>query len=400
MSSSNSDYQGKKSPSRVVAAVCIVLACVGLVVGMFVIFLSDKDAAARDFIEYWAAGQLLVHGANPYDPVDLLRLERGVGLDGTKPKVSFSPPPVLFLTLPLGFMTPKLGLISWLLVLNGCLLASMWILWDLHGRPASGLQFAAYLFAPVVACFMAGQLGLFLLLGIVLFLHLYERKPFLAGMALLPCAFKPHLFLPFSIVLLLWVVNKKADRVLLGFAASLLASCVPVIWLDRLVWTQYSAMMNSTGVLHAFVPTLSVTFRFLIDRDAVWLQFIPEIGACAWSVWYFCTRRDRWDWMNDGLLVLLVSAVCTPYAWFSDEALLLAPVLSGVFRAAESMRALVVIGVIAGIALVEISTVGQMASAYYLWTTPAWLAWYIYATPRENDQSQGLFESMSSRQPS
>jgi len=78
--------------------------------------------------------------------------------------------------------------------------------------------------------------------------------------------------------------------------------------------------------------------------------------------------------------VLLVSALCTPYAWFSDEAVLLPAVLAGVYRAADSGRSIVPIGLIAGVALVELYAVGHMASPFYLWTVPAWFAWYLYAT--------------------
>ena len=143
-------------------------------------------------------------------------------------------------------------------------------------------------------------------------------------------------------------------------------------------------------MLHAFVPTLSVTFRFLVDRNAVWLQFLPETAACGWAIWYFCTRRTRWNWMDQGMLVLLVSAACTPYAWFSDEAVLLPAVLAGVYRALDSGRSIVPIGLIAGIALIEVCAVGRMASAFYLWTVPAWLAWYLYATWSNGNQAEGI----------
>jgi hypothetical protein len=380
----------KTSPLRVVAAACIVAACFCFVVGMFVVFLNDKSAAQRDFIEYWAAGQQLTRGANPYDATAILQLERAVGLDGDQPKVTFSPPVALFLALPLGFVSPKAGLILWLLVLVASLSASIWILWILHGRPDSGLHLCGYLFAPAVACLMAGQLGIFLLLGIVLFLYFHESWPYLAGAALLPCALKPHLFLPFSIVLLLWLVRRKAYRILAGFFAIVLACCALTLCFDIHVWSQYSQMMSTTGVLYAFVPTLSVALRFLIDRNAVWLQFLPEAAGCGWAIWYFWTRRTRWSWMDQGLLVLLVSAACTPYAWFSDEAMLLPAVLSGVYRAADSRRSLVPIGLIAGVALIEVYAVGRMASAFYLWTVPAWLGWYLYATWSKGNKADGV----------
>lgn len=373
----------KKSPLRVVAACCILAAAFCFVAGMFVVVLTDKNATERDFIEYWAAAQQLIHGANPYDPASVLRLERAVGLDDSEPRVTLSPPVALFLVLPLGFLSPKDGLILWLLALMASLSASIWILWILHGRTDSRLHLFGYLFAPALACLMAGQLGIFLLLGVVLFFYLHESRPYLAGAALLPCALKPHLFLPFSMVLLLWLVAGKAYRILGGFLITLAFSCALTLCVNIHVWSQYSQMMNTMTIRHAFVPTLSVALRFLINRNAVWLQFLPAAAGSAWALWYFWIRRTCWNWMDQGLLVLLVSVACAPYAWFSDEAVLLPAVLSGLYGAADSRRSLLPIGLIAGVALIEVFAVTQMTSAFYLWTVPAWFACYLYGTWRQ-----------------
>jgi hypothetical protein len=112
----------------------------------------------------------------------------------------------------------------------------------------------------------------------------------------------------------------------------------------------------------------------------VWLEFIPEIAVCGWAIWYFWTRRMRWNWLDHGLLLLLVSAGCAPYAWFTDEAMLIPAVMAGIYRADESGRSLLPFGCIAGIALVEFIAQVPVSTAYYLWTMPAWLAWYLYAT--------------------
>jgi hypothetical protein len=128
------------------------------------------------------------------------------------------------------------------------------------------------------------------------------------------------------------------------------------------------------------VPTLSVSLRFLVARNEVWLQLVPEGAVCVWALWFFFTRRERWGWMHEGLLVLLVSAACTPYAWFSDECILLPAVLAGLYRAAGSRRLLVLFGLISGVALIEVLESVQLTTPYYLWTTPAWLAWYLIAT--------------------
>jgi hypothetical protein len=359
-----------------VAALC--LAAIGI--GMLFFIASRNNAGQRDFIEYWAAGQQLVHGGDPYDGAAILPLQQAAGLMRATPQVSFSPPFTLFLALPLGFVGSNVGFILWLLLIVTSLVISVRLLWVMHGRPDDRLHLLGYCFAPVMICLMAGQLGIFFLLGMTLFLYLHKTRPLLAGVALLPCALKPHLFMPFALALLLWVVSRKAYGILAGFFGALLSSSLITMCFDPRVWSQYSAMMKTSQVLDSWVPTLSCTLRFLVDKQAVWIQFAPEAAACAWAVWYFWTRRASWDWMDQGMLVLLVSAMCAPYAWFTDEAMLLPAVLGGVYRAETTGRSLVPFGVVAGLAVFEMMLNVPLSSTLYLWSTPAWLAWYLYAT--------------------
>jgi len=381
----------KSSPRRRFAAACIVAAGACLVACILFFGMTEKSAANRDFIEYWTAGQQLVHGANPYDAVAILRLEKAAGYDGDNPKISFSPPVAFFLSLPLGLVSVKTGVILWSIALLAAISIANLMLWILNGRPDNRLHLLGYLFAPVLACQMAGQLGSFLLLAVLLFFLFHQSRPFLAGAVLMPCAaWKPHLFLPFAVVLLLWIVDRKAYRILAGFLSTMLASCLLTLWFDGHVWSQYSEMMKTTGVLHAFVPTLSVVLRFLVAPNAIWVQFLPETTGCLWAIYYFWSRRSRWNWTDQGLLLLLVSALCTPYAWFSDEAVLLPAVLAGLYCAVDSGRSVLPLALFGGVALIEVLSVVKMTSPFYLWTVPAWFGWYLYATANRRTQAGTL----------
>ena len=169
-----------------------------------------------------------------------------------------------------------------------------------------------------------------------------------------------------------------------GFAIAsiLLAASALAFAVDRHAWAQYAFMMNHAGMKDTALFTLSKYFRLLIDRDAFWLQFVPQTAACLWALWYFLTRRAQWDWLDQGLVVLLVGAMCSPYSWFTDEAMVLPGVLAGLYRADRDGRSLIPFGVIAVAAIAELLTNIPVASVFYLWTTPAWLLWYLYATGR------------------
>ncbi|HEY9125930.1 MAG TPA: glycosyltransferase 87 family protein, partial [Acidobacteriaceae bacterium] len=350
-----------------------------LVAGIYALSITDKNATERDYIQYWAAGQQLAHGLNPYDVPAILHIEQAVGMDGDSPKVSLSPPVALEFALLLGHIGAKAGLILWLLVELGCAGLAAWALWFLHGCPDSRYHLLVFAFPPTLGCLMAGQLGIFFLLGIALFLQLHNTRPWPAGAALLFCALKPHLFLPCFVVLLLWSAHRRNFHVLAGFLAALAASCALSLAVAPHAWQQYFAMLRSTRVADVFIPTVSVSLRFLIDRDARWIEFVPEAAACAWSVWYYCSRRDRWDWTTHGLLLIFISALAVPYAWFTDEAILFPAILAAIHHAENSTRAWILLGLITAVSFIGIFWEIPLPSPFYVWTTPAWLAWYLYA---------------------
>lgn len=51
-----------------------------------------------DFIEYWASARLLVNGANPYSPEEMLSLQRAITPDRIHPLLTWNPPWTLFFT--------------------------------------------------------------------------------------------------------------------------------------------------------------------------------------------------------------------------------------------------------------------------------------------------------------
>jgi Glycosyltransferase family 87 len=371
-----------KKPLRVFAAVLIALAGVCFVLTVFMVGISDKDVAERDFISYWAAGQLLVHGQNPYDFRAVRELELKAGRDPHELLLMMRNPPfAFFLVLPFGFAGPKVSLIAWLAVLMGMLTLAIQLVWRLNGRPDNPFHLLGFVFAPALACLMAGQFGLVMLVGVALFLTLHRNQPFLAGVALSLCSLKPHYFLPFAVALLLWCLTAKAFRIVAGFCASMAAMCAFAYMLDPHAWGQYAQMMQAGGALNEEIPVLSAQLR-LINPHAVWIQFVPEAAACVLAIWYFWSRRSCWNWMDHGLVLLLVGAFCTPFGWFFDESVLLPAVLTGLYRAIKSRRPLWPLAVFAGVALAELLMNVQVISRFYLWTTPAWLGWYLYATGR------------------
>ncbi len=371
--------------AKTIAAVCLI----AFTVGMLAVLVNSMNLGESDFIGFWAAGKQLVHHRSPYDTSAILHLQQQEGLVGSWPNVSLDMPSAFFLVLPLGLFSAKAGAVLWFCAFILSLTLSVRLLYILHGRPENGLHLLCYLFTPWYVCLMAAQLGTFLLLGVVLFFYFNESRPFWAGFSLLLCAIKPHLFLPFAIVLLAWILYRRAFPLLAGFVAALAASCALSYVFDPHAWSEYSSLVHQNPeIVTDFIPTLSVMFRFAVDRNAIWLQYLPAAAACVWGLWYFWARRAAWNWLRHGALLLLVSVLCSPHGWITDEVIVLPAILGGLYAAKGSRLLQIVLLLMSGVVLLEFANGAKPVSPYYLWTAPAWFVWYLFAMHRRHAPAQ------------
>jgi hypothetical protein len=118
--------------------------------------------------------------------------------------------------------------------------------------------------------------------------------------------------------------------------------------------------------------------RVYINPNAVWIQSIPALLGCVWALTYFLKHR-KWDWLEHGSLLVLVSVVVAPYSWFMDQAILLPAVLHGLYR--NRSRSLVAVFAMLS-AIVEVANFRGVPLGnriLYPWTAPVWLIWYLLA---------------------
>ncbi len=337
------------------------------------------SAGARDFVAYWATGQQLAHHADPYDKDAMSRIEHDAGFPVKNGVLlTRNPPWDLPLMLPLGFMSVRIGAVLWSLLLAGAFFVSVRLLWQMHGSQGNSLHWLGISFAPAMLCITMGQTTLLALLGYVLFLRLHRKRPFLAGVSLWLCAFKPHLFLAFGVVLLTWTVLSKSYNILSGAAAALAASCLVQILIDPTAWTQYARIMRTSDVVLGAVPCPSVALRLWLGPQTLWIAYLPAALACAWALYYYWTRRNRWDWMKHGNLLVLVSLITSPYVWVYDDGLAIPALLDAAYLTRS--RVLLAVLALASLVLeVQLMKGTAISSMLYLWTAPAWLAWYLLA---------------------
>jgi len=293
----------------------------------------------------------------------------------------WNPPSALPLVLPLGFFTPKAGQLLWFALSVACLVISVAMIWNMYGRRKRELNLLGYTFAPALVCLLAGQISLFVLLGIVLFFYFHRFKPFFAGLSLWLCVLKPHLFLPFGIVLVIWIMITRSYRILIGVFSTLVISIWIALHYDPSVFSHYTQMAHSAK-MEETIPCISITLRRMIYPHSVWIQYVPATLGCVWAIGYFRLRRDRWNWLEHGPLLLLVSVLVAPYAWLLDQSVLMLPLLQAAYLTSSRYRLL---GFPLAGAFIEIGALwGKevLHSGYFLWTTPVWLIWYLCAVPK------------------
>jgi len=323
--------------------------------------------ASHDFISYWAAGKQLIEHRNPYEANAIQSLEAAAGRDrDARVMMMRNGPNALFLALPIALMPPRIAAICWFLVLVGCLAVAV----ELLARRSTAKRVYGYCFAPSLACLATGQIGIFCLLGIAVFLHFKERRPWIAGVALALCLTKPHLIIPLTAVVVIWACQQRRYALLGGTLVALVTFSFLPVYFDHAVWADYAQMIRADGIETEFVPALGSALRAVLKLRSVWPQLLPAAIASAWSVWYFFRHRADWSWEQRMPLLVLVSLAVAPYAWFTDQAIVFVAIALAGNEADPTMLALM------GAAYIEFLLGVPAHSPVYLCQSIAWLTWY------------------------
>jgi Glycosyltransferase family 87 len=365
-----------------------------------------------DFIAYWSAGRLNAQGQNPYSPEALLPLERAEGWPEDWPNIMYYPPWALVLVMPFGVASFNAARLAWLLAEIAILVFSVDRIWRYYGGPSShrwlawGLGMA---FVPTLIALRMGQVGPFLLLGVVGFLLCQGRRmDVLAGACLALCAVKPQLLYLFGLAVVVWAIDRRRWRVLAGGASALLAALAIAFWRNPDVLQQYRfALFHPPS--GNITPTLGALLRLAFGHELVWLQFVPTILGLVWFPFYYVRRRARWDWAEQTPLLLLASFLTTSYgAWVFDLVVLLIPTLCAAVWVVSAGRgrltAWAVASFLVGDGIALLLNLGGAAYLSFIWMTPAILVGFLLLKSQTNAATEdseftekriGCFSSLS-----
>jgi hypothetical protein len=364
----------------------LILASIGLLLSSLRLPAGAARIPSGDFVEYWAAGRLVMAGGNPYDPEQVEQMERQAGREGDF-ILMWNPPWALTLVLPLGLLdfaaARSLWLVAGFLILGAC----ADLLWRLAGGPAEQRWLSwllALTFLPASMALIVGQITPFVLLGAVGFLWQLERRhDFLAGAATVLLAIKPHLAYLFWIALLVWVIQQRRWRVLTGAVlAAGIGTAGPLACNPELL-KQYADTFLHRPPAQYRSPTLGTLVRDLLGQDRFHLQMASMLPGLVWLFWRGLRQRGDWRWSEQMPVLLLVSVITAAYgAWLFDLVLLLVPVVLVAARLYQSGRPSLwtlaggLYLLVNGIALVQL--LSEVEYFAYIWLAPALLLLWAF----------------------
>lgn len=371
---------------RAFTLLALLLVAVVLAVQIRVLLADPSLWPPDDFIEYWAAARLALTGGNPYDPDQLLPLQRANGRDTDEAVMMWNPPWTLTVVWPLGLVPARPAQLLWLGVNLAAVLFCGVRLWHRLGgrgdRAWVGCA-VALLALPSLFALQAGQISPLVLLGVVLFLDWEGRgRPWAAGAATVLTAVKPHLaYLVWPAILLDAVARNHWRIVAGGLVAGMVAAAVPLLF-DPHVWRQYLEALTGRPPEQWKSPTAGTVLRLAFGSEHFGLQFAPVMVGLAWFAGWAYRHRHGWDWAEQLPLLLLVSFVTTPYGAWPFDLVLLLP--AAVRLVVGGTRGDVRWSVVGGLLAVNLGCLGlnlaRTGSFAFVWVAPAVLVLYVLGT--------------------
>ena len=361
---------------RTLLTVAALLGLLALIGWQFRTLLSDPTVwPPDDYVEYWAAGRLQLHGLDPYAPELLLPLERAAGRPTDEAVMMWNPPWTLTYVMPLGALPARPGQLAWLFAGLAAILGSVALLRATYATPATAARFsiASAVFVPVYLVLQAGQIGPLLLLGASGFAYFARRGHFaLAGVSAVLLSTKPHLAYLLWVAMLADALARRRFTMLgAGVGVGLVTALIPLL-ANADVYSQYAAALRDHPPAEWVSLTLGTLLRVAFGAEHFGLQFVPVALGLAWFASHWWPRRHAWDWAAELPTLLLASFLTSPYgAWHFDLVLLLVVVLR---RAGDPAALRLRVPYFAMcVAMLAVSQSG-LTSVWFGWVAPAILA--------------------------
>ena len=351
-----------------------------------------------DFVGYWTAGRLIAFQDNPYSQENFININRGLGFEVIVLLPVYYPPTVLPFLLPFGLIPFSLSRLLWLFIsIIGVFISGFWI-WRLYLGPKNKrwvVILCILSLSPVYFSLMEGQITFLILLGLAGFLYFVDaRRWFLAGLLLTVLTIKFQLVYLVWIVALLWIIDQKRWKVLLGlfsFTAVLLA--ISIILQPSIITDYFSFMLDDSPSQCGYV-SISAFFCAISREGTRWMRYLPPLFGAVWVVLYFFKNKEAWIWKDRISIILMVSLMTAPLTWMHDQLLFLIPVIEvailiiGYGKFDRKVMAISAVYLIMNTAAFIMIPSSRSAQHHYLWMPIVFLLLYLYSKKSFRQQYQ------------
>jgi hypothetical protein len=323
----------------------IVLSLLILTFGIFIIRWRLTSHISVDYIAYWSAARLAITGGNPYSIDEMLKIEQEngwpensgqAGLPADYAHMMFNPPWTIFFIIPFGIMDYLTSRTIFFLFCIGIIFFSVDQLWKYYGGKLKHIWIVLLLvftFPATISLINLGNITILPLFGIVLFMLFVKQKRFFwTGTTISLVLIKPHNTYLFLLALVVWVLVEKRWELLLGAIVSIIVSIsITLIFIPN-IFVKYMVLI-STGITNSWLnATLGSILRLKFGYDLVWLIYIPIIPGLIWFFWYWFTHYRSWNWDTAVPILLIISALTTPWGWLLDLTLVIPVIVYLVWR--------------------------------------------------------------------
>jgi hypothetical protein len=339
-----------------------------------------------DFVEYWAAGRLNAEGHNPYDPAELLPLERAAGRPTEVAVMMWNPPWTLALAMPFGMVPYPIARALWFLTMFLILAKSFeQIGRALHpGRNPLWFWLLGFAFEPPLEGLRTGQISPLLLAGAVGVWTLIYQRPMLAGAMAVLLTVKPHASYLILLALALWTVDQRRWEFFLGFLGGLGGSLAIAMLFNPSVIGHYLHAWRNYPPVDWATATPGGILRFYLGIERFELQFVSAAVGILWFALHWLRHRSCWDWRRELPLLAVISPVTAAYGWTSDLVLTQLGLIPAVFRillrSGSTTPQIARLGLLGAWLLINgVTFATSWNQLWYFWFGPSLLLWYVIA---------------------
>ncbi len=299
---------------------------------------NSIDYHNNDFFTFWLAGHMVLHGGDPYSPVQWIAGHHEFGVTWIPNQAYVYPLPLSLLFTPLGLLSLHQAFIVWVALSIIMILVSLALLLKVQagsGRFAIPLFAGIIFFRPTTLTLFTGQVSSWLLLLVTITAILWEKGKWEWGSLLLPILIlKTNIGTPMVVLLGLWLLFQKRYMAIL---AMLLMGMILVAvgFLQNPQWVSAYWGIGNTKLAETFGGSPTVWgLGALISHNQITATLI--FGSLAGLLVLFgffrvllpshATLRP----VSVLALAVCVTLLVTPYTWTYDQLLLILPLTTAV----------------------------------------------------------------------